>query len=147
MLCLHRACSSKVQKKGGPTLLPRRRRSSQHPPQTQPCMHTPSHNPACTLPSAPWAPYQEVLSDSFRHQHQTSVDTDGCEGQSESRPVMSDSLQPHGLYSPRNSPGQNTGVGSLLQGIFPTQGSNPGLPHCRRILNQLSHKGSPRILE
>ena len=50
--------------------------------------------------------------------------------------------------SPWNSPGQNTGVGSLslLQGIFPTQGSNPGLPHCRRILYQLSHKGSPRIL-
>ena len=46
-------------------------------------------------------------------------------------------------------PGQNTGVGSLslLQGIFPTQGSNPGLLHCRRILNQLNHKGSPRILE
>ena len=41
---------------------------------------------------------------------------------------------------PWNSPGQNTGVGSLslLQGIFPTQGSNPGLPHCRRILYQLS---------
>ena len=48
-----------------------------------------------------------------------------------------------------NSPGQNTGVGklSLLQGIFPTQGSNPGLPHCMQILYQLSHKGSPRILE
>ena len=44
---------------------------------------------------------------------------------------------------------QNTGVGShsLLQRIFPTQGSNPGLPHCRRILYQLSHKGNPRILE
>ena len=40
-----------------------------------------------------------------------------------------DSLRPHGLYSPWNSPGQNTGVGSLslLQGIFPTQGLNPGL--------------------
>ena len=52
-------------------------------------------------------------------------------------------------YSPWNSPGQNTGVGnlSLLQGIFPTQGSNPGFPHCRRILYQLSHKASPRILE
>ena len=48
-----------------------------------------------------------------------------------------------------NSPGQNTGVGSLslLQGIFLTQGSNPSLPHCRRILYQLSHKGSPRTLE
>ena len=35
---------------------------------------------------------------------------------------------------------------SLLQGIFPTQGLNPGLPHCGQILYQLSHKGSPRIL-
>ena len=52
-------------------------------------------------------------------------------------------------YSPWNSPGQNTGVGSLslLQGIFPTQGSNPGLPHCRWILYQLSHQESPRILQ
>ena len=60
----------------------------------------------------------------------------------------SPTLQPHGLYSPWNSLGQNTGMGScsLLQGIFPTQGSNPGLPHCRWILNQLSHQGSPRIL-
>ena len=43
------------------------------------------------------------------------------------------------------SPGQNTGVGSLslLQGIFPTQGLNPGLPHCRQILYQLSYQGSP----
>ena len=49
------------------------------------------------------------------------------------------------LYSPWNSPGQNIGVGSLslLQGIFPTQGSNPGLPHCRQILSQLSQQGSP----
>ena len=62
---------------------------------------------------------------------------------------MSDSLQPHGLYSPWNSPGQNTGVGSLslLQGIFPTQGSNPGPLHYRWIRYQLSHKGSPRTLE
>jgi len=67
----------------------------------------------------------------------------------ESHSVLSNSLRPHGLYSPWNSPGQNTGVGSLslLQGIFPTQGSNPGLPHCKRILYQLNHKGSPRILE
>ena len=62
---------------------------------------------------------------------------------------VSDSLQPHGLDSPWSSPGQNTGVGSLslLQRIFPTQGSNPGLLHCRRILYQLSHKRSSRILE
>ena len=69
--------------------------------------------------------------------------------ESESRSVMSNSLQPHGLYSPWNSPGQNTGVGnfSLLQGIFPTQGSNLAVPHCRQMLYQLSHRGSPRILE
>ena len=61
----------------------------------------------------------------------------------ESCSVISNSLWPHGLYSPWNSPGQNTGVGSLslLWGIFPTQGSNPGLLHCKRILYQLSHKG------
>ena len=61
---------------------------------------------------------------------------------------MSDSLQPHGLYHPWNSLGY-TGVDSLslLQGIFPTQGSNPGLPLCRQILYQLSYKGIPRILE
>ena len=66
----------------------------------------------------------------------------------ERRSIVSDSLQPHGLYSPWNSPGQNTGVGnlSLLQVIFPTQGLNPGLLHCRQILSQLSHKGSPRRL-
>ena len=53
-------------------------------------------------------------------------------------------LQPHGIYSPWNSPGQNPGVGSLslLQGIFPTQELNSGLPHCRQILYQLSYKGS-----
>ena len=68
--------------------------------------------------------------------------------ESESRSVVSNSLRPHGLYSPWNSPGRNIGVGSLslLQGIFPTQGSNPGIPHCRWILYQLSHKGSPRVL-
>jgi len=68
---------------------------------------------------------------------------------SKSGSVVSDSLRPHGLYSPWNSAGQNTGVGSLslLQGIFPTQGSNPGLPHCRQILYQLSHKGSPLYIE
>ena len=71
------------------------------------------------------------------------------ESEGESHSVVSDSLRPHGMYSPWNSPGQNTGVGSLslLRGIFPTQGSNPGLLHCRQILYQLNHKGSPRILE
>ena len=67
--------------------------------------------------------------------------------ESESHSVKSDSLWPHGLYNPWNSVGQNSGVGShfLLQGIFPTQGLNTGLLHCRLILNQLSHKGSPSL--
>ena len=57
---------------------------------------------------------------------------------------MSNCLWPHGLYSPWNSPGQNIEVGSLsfLQGLFPTQGLNPGLPHCRQILYQLPKKSS-----
>ena len=69
--------------------------------------------------------------------------------ESQSRSVVSNSLQTHGLYSAWNSPGQDTrmGSGSFLQGIIPTQGSNPGLPHSRQILYQLSHQGSPRILE
>ena len=62
---------------------------------------------------------------------------------------MSDSVWPHRLYSPWDSPGRNPGLGSisLLRGIFPTQGSNTGLSHCRLTLYQLSHQGSPRILE
>ena len=72
------------------------------------------------------------------------------ENESVSRSVVSNSLQPHGLYlCPWNSPGKNTGVGChcFSQGIFPTQGSNPGFPHGRQILYQLSHQGSPRIPE
>ena len=67
--------------------------------------------------------------------------------ESESHSVVSDPLQPCGLYSPWNSPGQNTEVGSLslLQGVFPTQESNQGLLHCKEILYQLSHQGSPSI--
>ena len=80
---------------------------------------------------------------------------EGGEGQAAELPwrascsVVSDALGPHRLYSPWDSPGQNTGVGrlSLLQGILPTQGFNPGLLHCRQILYQLSHHRSPRILE
>ena len=58
-------------------------------------------------------------------------------------------VTPWTICSPQNSLGHNTRVGSLslLQGIFPTQGLNPGLPHCRWIPYQLSHKGSPRILD
>ena len=67
----------------------------------------------------------------------------------ESGSVVSDSLRPHGLYSPWNSPGQSTEVGSLslLQGIFLAQGFSPGLPHCRRILYQLSHKGNHKLIK
>ena len=91
----------------------------------------------------------------FIHNHlklETKYPSVGGEGkwsESESFSVVSNSLRPLGIYSPWNSPGQNTGVGSLslLQGIFPTQRLNSGLPHCRWILYQLNHKGSPRILE
>ena len=76
----------------------------------------------------------------------------GWGGEAESEVKVAQScppLWPHGLHSPWNSPGQNTGVSSLslLQGIFPTQGSSPDLPHCRQIFHQLSHKRNPRILE
>ena len=59
--------------------------------------------------------------------------------------VMSNSFGPRGLYSPWNSPDQDTGVSSLslLQGIFPTQGSNWGLQHWRQVLHQLSYQGNP----
>ena len=65
--------------------------------------------------------------------------------ESESRSVVSDSLWPHGLYSPWNSPGQNTGVGSLslLQQIFLAQESNWSLLHCRWNFYQLSYQESP----
>ena len=54
-----------------------------------------------------------------------------------------------GSSCPWDFPGKSTGVGChfLLQGIFPTQGSNPGLPHCRQTLYPLSHQGSPRWLD
>ena len=65
-------------------------------------------------------------------------------------PTLCDSMdcsQPGSVHG--DSAGKNTGMGSnvLLQGIFPTHGLNPGLPHCRQILYYLSHKGSLRILE
>ena len=63
----------------------------------------------------------------------------------QSCPTLCDPLD----YKPWNSPGQNNRACKLplLKGIFPNRGPNPGLPHCRKILYQLSHKGSPRILE
>ena len=66
--------------------------------------------------------------------------------------VMSDSLRPHGLQPTRllhpwDSPGRNTGMGChfLPQEIFPTQGSNLGLPYCRQTLYHLSHHGSKKM--
>ena len=96
--------------------------------------------------SGPW-PVLSPADECFREQttcpglYPRSVGSDPSQGESENLSVVSDSLQPHGLYSLWNSPGQNTGVGCpfLFQGIFPTQGSNPGLQHCRQILYQLSH--------
>ena len=71
-----------------------------------------------------------------------------------SHSVMSKSLQPHRLQPgrllcPWDSPGKNTGVGchALLQDVFPTQGSNPGVLHCKKIIYRLSHQGNPRILQ
>ena len=65
--------------------------------------------------------------------------------------IVSNSLRPHRLSPPSSFlcpwdfPGKNTGVSChfLLQGIFPTQESNPGLLHCRQILLPLSHQGGP----
>ena len=95
-------------------------------------LHTRSPNSHCQLIESTWDKFYLA-----------------CRCSCESCWVMSYSLRSHGLYSPWNSPGQNTGVGSLslLQGIFSTQESKPGLLHCRWILYQLSHKGSPRILQ
>ena len=69
-----------------------------------------------------------------------------AQSESESCSAMSNSLLPHGLHSSWDSPGQNTGVGSLslLQQIFPSQELNWDVLHCRWILYQLSYQGSPQ---
>ena len=95
--------------------------------------------------------YRPLLMETKSGQNRNGVyrvPAPASKGESESHSVLSN-LWPHGLYSPWNSPGQNIEVGSLslLQGIFPNQKSNPGLLHCRWILYQLSHQGSPRIPE
>ena len=89
---------------------------------------------------------QSTASQRVRHDWATSLSLSLATNQSkwvevaQSCPTLCDPID-----CPWNSLGQNTGVGSLslLQGIFPTQGSKRGLPHCRWILYQLSHKGSP----
>ena len=84
-----------------------------------------------------------LIHTGFRKSHSKNI-------QSMNVLVVSDSFQPmdcspSGSSVHRDSPGKNTGVGchALLQGIFPTQGSNPGLLHCRQIRYRLSHQGSP----
>ena len=68
----------------------------------------------------------------------------------QSRPTLYNPMDssPPGSSVHGDPPGKNTGVGchALLWGIFPTQGSNPGLPHFRWILYHLSHQGSPLVL-
>ena len=100
------------------------------------------------LATQAWKHQQQLEKQSFHFYiieilHQRGSTRVGYE--SENCSVVSDPLWHHGL----DSPGQNTGVGSLslLQGIFPTQGSNQGLLHCRHIPYQLSQQGSPRVLE
>ena len=68
--------------------------------------------------------------------------------------IASDPLWPHALWPTRllrpwgfSSKNARVGCHAFIQEIFPTQGSNPGLPHCRQILYHLSHQGSPRMLE
>ena len=99
------------------------------------CLENPmdrSYNPWCHKErdmTVLWCKQNIHIFDFTRHCYVDLVN-------SESLSVVSDSLRFHGLYSL-----------ALLRGIFPTQGSNPGLPHRRKILYQLSHRGSPRILE
>ena len=83
-------------------------------------------------PSMAWKLQESFLTFSMR----LMLHTYTLKTESESRPIMSNSLQPHGLYSPWNSLDQNTGEGSL----FLLQGRNrTRLPNCRRILYQPSH--------
>ena len=83
------------------------------------------------------------INDEYHHSIHTYIQV----YESESHPLLSSSLGPHGVYSPWYSPGQNTGVGSLslLQGIIPTQGSNRDLLYWRWIIYQLSYQGSSYI--
>ena len=94
----------------------------------------------------PLSPLQEPQTLSPPWEARTSYQSASCS-------VEPDCLQPHGLqptrlFCPLDFPGKDTGVGChfLIQGIFLTQGLNPGLLHCRQILYQLSYKGNPKEL-
>ena len=99
---------------------------------------------ACPLHTAP--PKGGVADHLSHHSRLTTGHTPVLVAQS--CPTLCDPCGPYParLLCPWNSPGKNHGVGShsLLQGIFLTQGSNPGLLHCRQILYPLSHQGSPQ---
>ena len=104
--------------------------------------------PSCWFQKTNWQPFQWLSgpppkgSQRVRHDRATGHACSESEVKvAQSCPTLWDPMDY--IYSPWNSPGQDTGVGSLslLQGIFLTQGLNPGLPPCRGILYQLSHKG------
>ena len=103
----------------------------------------------CLIPSSPLIIYSDFTSSSKDSILQICVKSPpSCKVKVKvTQLCLSNSLRPRGLHSPWNSPGQNTGVGSLpfLQRIFLTQESNWGLLHCRRIFYQLSYQGSPHV--
>ena len=118
-------------------------------------MHTDTHTCTRVHREAPCVStakrgYQSQRCDSKAVRHQAAVLLEHRKGQSAGRSVASDSCDPGAvaarLLCPWESPGKSPGAGghSLLQGIFPTHGSNPGLPHCSQILYHLNHQGSPR---
>ena len=98
--------------------------------------------------------HSEQILYHLSHSHKTLEDITKELGKKKwSHSVVSDSLQPYGLQPTRilhpwDFPGKSPGVGChfLLQGILQTQGSNPGLPHCRQLLYGLSHQGNPKQL-
>ena len=96
------------------------------------------HWQAGSLPPAPLGSMTHVVTRNF-------LKADWKVEERESHSVLSDSLWPHALYSPWNSPCQNTEVGRS-PGDLPNPGLNWGLLHYRRILYLLSHQGSPSFL-
>ena len=119
--------------------LPKPKPSTHWTVPPHPCFSSPWQPPFCFLSlwiSLLWLLYLSGITQYLPFE---------SESESVSFSAVSDCLWPHGLYSPRDSPGQNTGVGchALLQGIFPTRGSNLHLPYCRQILYRPNHLGNP----